>query len=134
MAEIYLRLYRKFPVDDLLNDTFIGRGDAVEVMPDGFNWKKFERESPDHLIVRVDAPMAKVQTLMSPQQGDREINPLLYDREFAIDIDLLIAKGYPIPQDRTTVLEFITISEADFDAAKYRKPAIADPAMVGGAE
>jgi len=135
-----------------------GRGDVIEVLDDNQEPGRLTRINPSWVILRAPISRAQAEALKSGDQD--EFNPLSRLRAFGLNLDALIARGYPIPthtQARKTRDEYeaeaeasgasrsdtkyserfaravaiIDISEADFIAARFSKPALTDPGIIG---
>jgi len=135
-----------------------GRGDVIEVVEDDHEWGSLDLTNPSWIILRVPISTEKALAMKSGDQG--EFNPTARIRSFALNLEILAARGYAIPTRgqamkvrddyEAETAEFgasrseikhsakyarataiFDITEADFDAAWTAKPLIEDRAIIG---
>lgn len=142
MAELLVRVIDKYEgVDPLFLSKSTMRGDVIEVRPDGWPWSLRERTSPQWIIVKVDASMAKCAALIAAEPGDVKQNPYLRIRAFHLDLDALAGLGYAIPSEvaakdsqanqLSRETETVEIAETEMDTLTVEKSKIEDPAVIG---
>ncbi len=105
MAEMLVRLYDKYTgKDQVMRSKTTHRGDVIVVREDGWPWSDQERKSPDWIILTVNMPIQKAQTMLAPEQGDPLKNPLLQLRAFKVDLDALTVLGVPVQTAKDAML------------------------------
>ena len=131
MAEFLIRVQDKLNLDSPFSDVkCLKRGDVVCVCPDGWRWSDRERTLPFWRIVKVpDMMISEAEAFLTPEPGDPVTNKMLQRRAFRFDLSLL---DPAFVADDSRKAPFVVTDALNARDAKVLKPAISDPAVIGG--
>lgn len=141
MAEIIVRVVDHPSTGDFYRDCRrLGRGDVIEVMPDGHGWGVQDQKNPDWRILKFPGvPVSDLLGFLAPQVDTDSKNPskTLQPRAFKFDLDnpslptdlkAVVADSARLEPTKTPDVQ---MASPDVLAFKALKPAIADPAVIG---
>jgi len=135
MAEFLIRVQDKVNPDSPYKDVkCMKRGDVISVCPDGWVWSVLELTVP-HLRIVKCAGMAldEAEAFLAPEPGDPLLNRMLQLRQFKLDVNsaALPAAIRNWIADDTRTQPFLAISLARVRGAKFLKPPVPDPGIIG---
>jgi len=91
-SELLVRRTDKVSIDKVEDSIILKRGDVVVVCPSPWNWSQAELNNPNWIIIKSDMSYEEATTFMTPQKGDRRIDPALKLRGKGIDLDNIKSK------------------------------------------
>lgn len=100
-SELLVRRTDKVSLDKVEDSIILKRGDVVVVCPSPWNWSQAELNNPNWIVVKSDMTYEEATTYISPQKGDRRIDPALKLRAKSIDLDAI--KLLLLPQEANKI-------------------------------
>lgn len=137
MCEILIRVRDKVNTDPYLDAKCLKRGDVVEVVADGWNWRPGDLTEPFWRIVKLpQVSVSAAQTLLAPELDldPQNPSPVLRRRAFKWDVDSgtwsTQVRNWINDDTRATPFRTVNISEAQFLALKVAKTPLPNPGVL----